>query len=33
MYENDMSNPYNWTGIVEDRDDPLLTNRLRIRIF
>ena len=32
MYENDLVRASNWTGIVEDIDDPLMNNRLRIRI-
>lgn len=32
MYENDLVNLNNWTGIVEDYDDPLKTGRLRVRI-
>ena len=32
MYENDLAQASNWTGIVEDIDDPLMNNRLRIRI-
>jgi hypothetical protein len=32
MYENDLANLNNWTGIVEDYDDPLKTGRLRVRI-
>jgi hypothetical protein len=32
MYENDLANLSNWTGIVEDYDDPLKTGRLRVRI-
>jgi len=33
MYGNDRANPNNWTGVVEDYDDPLKTGRLRVRIF
>jgi len=33
MYGNDRVNPNNWTGVVEDYDDPLKTGRLRVRIF
>jgi hypothetical protein len=33
MYENDLANLSNWTGIVEDYDDPLKTGRLRVRIY
>ena len=32
MYENDLVNLNNWTGVVEDYDDPLKTGRLRVRI-
>lgn len=32
MYENDLVRTSNWTGIVEDIADPLMNNRLRIRI-
>ena len=32
MYENDLANLSNWTGVVEDYDDPLKTGRLRVRI-
>ena len=32
MYENDLARTSNWTGIVEDYDDPLKTGRLRVRI-
>ena len=32
MYENDLVRASNWTGIVEDIADPLMNNRLRIRI-
>jgi hypothetical protein len=32
MYENDLANLNNWTGVVEDYDDPLKTGRLRVRI-
>jgi len=32
MYENDLVRASNWTGIVEDYDDPLKTGRLRVRI-
>ena len=33
MYENDLANLSNWTGVVEDYDDPLKTGRLRVRIY
>ena len=33
MYENDLANLSNWTGVVEDYDDPLKTGRLRVRII
>ena len=33
MYENDRANPNNWTGVIEDYDDPLENGRLRVRIF
>jgi hypothetical protein len=32
MYENDLVKLNNWTGVVEDYDDPLKTGRLRVRI-
>ena len=32
MYENDLVRTSNWTGVVEDYDDPLKTGRLRVRI-
>jgi hypothetical protein len=32
MYENYLANLSNWTGVVEDYDDPLKTGRLRVRI-
>ena len=33
MYENDRVNPNNWTGVIEDFQDPLENGRLRVRIF
>lgn len=33
MYDNDRANPNNWTGVIEDYDDPLENGRLRVRIF
>jgi methyl-accepting chemotaxis protein len=33
MYEKDLVNTSNWTGVVEDYDDPLKTGRLRVRIY
>ena len=33
MHDNDRANPNNWTGVIEDYDDPLENGRLRVRIF